>query len=279
MPLILRSLTDIRSFTAQARAKSRSIGLVPTMGALHDGHLSLVKAAREECALSLTSIYVNPAQFAPTEDLDSYPRTWESDIEKLAATKCDAVFAPTNAVMYPDGFDAFVRVGGVSAPLEGAFRPHFFQGVTTVVAKLFNLCQPDIAYFGEKDYQQLQVVKKMVQDLNMNITVKGCPTIRDENGLALSSRNAYLDKAQYQKALTIARTMAMMKTRLAKGESIAAIESAAHQALLDSGFQKIDYAVIVDAQRLTPPDSATTERRILVAAHIGKTRLIDNIAA
>lgn len=278
MPQILRDEKDIRAFTAAARKAGKTVGLVPTMGALHAGHIALVTRAKAECDLAMTSIYVNPTQFAPHEDLDAYPRTWDADIEKLRDAGCDAVFAPTNAVMYPHGFDAAVRIGGVSAPLEGTFRPHFFQGVATVVAKLFNLCAPDVAYFGEKDYQQLQVVQKMVRDLNMNLRVVGCETVRDDNGLALSSRNAYLSPAQYQNALSIIATMREMKRRLSAGEAVAAIEGWAAQNLGANGFHKVDYAVIVDAQTLLPPDATTKNRRILVAAHIGTARLIDNMA-
>lgn len=279
MPQILRNETEMRSFTNAARKQGKTIGLVPTMGALHAGHIALVERARKECDVTVASIYVNPAQFAPHEDLDAYPRTWDADIEKLRGAGCDAVFAPTNAVMYPDGFDAAIRIGGVSAPLEGTFRPHFFQGVATVVAKLFNLCAPDVAYFGEKDYQQLQVVQKMVRDLNMDVRVQGCETVRDENGLALSSRNAYLSPAEYRNALAIIRTMREMKRRLAAGDGIAAIEADAQEALRASGFHKVDYATIVDARTLTAPDAATQARRILIAAHIGGARLIDNMAA
>ena len=250
--------------------------MVPTMGALHDGHVSLVTEAKRHADAVVVSIFVNPAQFAPHEDFDAYPRTLDADLARLDGA-ADIVFAPTAREMYPQGFATTVTVGGPSAGLETDFRPHFFAGVATVVAKLLLAALPDVAVFGEKDYQQLQVVKRLASDLALPTQVIGAPTLRETDGLAMSSRNAYLSAAERKVA---ARLNVILKDAIAqaRGGDLRAAETAAAQALLAAGFGSVDYVAIRDAKSLA--QIATLERpaRILAAAKIGKTRLIDNMA-
>ena len=238
------------------------------MGALHDGHLALVEAALQKTDQVIASIFVNPAQFAPGEDLDTYPRTLEEDLQKLKVAGCAAVWVPSVDDIYPDGdMKSNIKPAAVAQPLEGERRPHFFQGVVTVVYKLFNHTKPAYAFFGEKDYQQLLVIKHMVQDYNMPIEIIGVPTMRDKNGLALSSRNQYLNDDEYKTAIQLNKILHQM---MDKGEDWAVNE------LINAGFDKVDYCTIRHAITLLP--SETGPHRALAAAWIGKTRLIDNIA-
>lgn len=273
---ILKTLEELRAYRASIPGH---VGLVPTMGALHDGHLSLVKRSFEKNDATIVSIFVNPAQFAPHEDFDSYPRLFEEDCKKLDRLNVDAVWAPEISEIYPTDFQSSVSVSGITEILEGAFRPHFFGGVTTIVNKLFMQVQPTRAYFGEKDYQQLQVIQKMVKDLNIPVEVIGCDIIRDEQGLALSSRNAYLSDDQIE----IARRLNVILKRasgLVKEQGIKEVELSLRDEILSSGFVKVDYVTLRDAVTLKEIDSLRDVKdvRVLVAAYLGPVRLIDNIA-
>lgn len=250
--------------------------MVPTMGALHDGHMELVRVGRGLADDVIASIFVNPAQFGPNEDFAAYPRTWDADLAKLAEEGAAAVFYPAVAEMYPDGFSTNITLKGVTAPLEGAARPGHFDGVATVVCKLLLQCMPDVALFGEKDWQQLQVITRMVVDLNIPVAVRGVPTVRDENGLALSSRNAYLSAEQYQVAITLNKTMSAMAARVRAGEDIAAVEAWGAAEVLRAGFDSVDYLTVRDAATLEAPGAGAM--RILAAVRLGRARLIDNIA-
>jgi pantoate--beta-alanine ligase len=267
---------DLRAGIAAWRKEGKSIGFVPTMGALHDGHIMLGLEAKRNCDIVLYSIFVNPLQFAPHEDFGRYPRTVEQDAARLEAAGMNAVYLPGVEDMYPKDFLTTVHVAGVSEPLEGEFRPAFFDGVATVVSKLLLQVLPDKAFFGEKDYQQLQVVKRLARDLNLPLEIIGVPTMRDENGLALSSRNAYLSPEQYRIACTLNGALKDMGRRFRAGQSINDVESEARTRLLQSGFDKIDYCTIRDADTLQPP-SGHGNLRALAAAWIGATRLIDNM--
>jgi len=273
MPNILKTHDELKNL----KAKGKTIGFVPTMGALHDGHLALAQQALRECDECIVSIFVNPKQFAPHEDFDRYPRTLERDAELLRGIGVHYIFAPSVDVMYPPDFQTSVTVGNISKPLEGEFRPHFFTGVATVVARLLLLVGADKAYFGEKDYQQLQVIKALQRDLAIPTEIIGVPTIREESGLALSSRNAYLTPAQKEQALTIIKTLNDMAEKFKSGISIDKIETDAAQKILSAGFDKVDYITIRDADTLLTPTPITKSHRILAAAWLGQTRLIDNI--
>ncbi len=273
----LKSLPELQKFVKEQRGLGKSISFVPTMGALHEGHLELARVGLQKTDICIPYIFINPKQFAPTEDLASYPKTLEEDLQKLSSVNVNAVYLPRMEDVYPDGFVTSVKLGGVALPLEGEHRPHFFEGVATVVAKMLLQCMPDIALFGEKDYQQLMVIKKMVNDLNIPVEIMGVPTVRDFQGLALSSRNAYLNNDELGIARQINKLLSRMGQELRGGASIAEIESRAHKSLLDAGFDKVDYITIRDAQTLLPPDKNTTSLRALMAAWLGKARLIDNI--
>lgn len=273
MPEILKTHADLKRF----KSKEKSLGFVPTMGALHDGHLALARQALKECDECIVSIFVNPKQFAPHEDFDRYPRTLERDAELLRGEGVHTIFAPSVEVMYPADFKTSVSVGEISKPLEGEFRPHFFTGVATVVARLLLLVGADKAYFGEKDYQQLQVIKALQRDLAIPTEIVGVPIVREASGLALSSRNAYLTPAQKEQALTIIKTLSDMAEKFKSGMSIDKIETDAKNKILSAGFDKVDYITIRDADTLLPPTPTTKSHRILAAAWLGQTRLIDNI--
>jgi pantoate--beta-alanine ligase len=278
---IARTVKDLRSQVAAWRADALRVALVPTMGALHDGHLSLVRLALKAADRVVVSLFVNPAQFAPHEDFDAYPRDEASDARLLAEAGCHLLYAPTAAQMYPPGFSTSVRVSGVSAPLEGEHRPQFFEGVATVVAKLLIQAAPDLAVFGEKDYQQLQVIRRMVRDLDLPTEILGAPTGRADDGLALSSRNAYLTADQRVVAGKLNLILAKLAQDVAAGSPIAEAEADATQALLAAGFDRIDYIAVRHADDLSPLGSGpigATPGRVLAAAWIGKTRLIDNMA-
>ena len=275
-PHISPTIADLRAQVKDWRRQGLSVAMVPTMGALHEGHLSLMREALSRADRCIVSIFVNPAQFAPTEDLDKYPRQLERDIEKLAEVGVQLAFTPTPAEVYPAGFATKVSVAGPSAGLETDFRPHFFEGVATVVTKLFMQATPDLAVFGQKDYQQLCVVQQMCRDLDIPVEIVGAPTVRDEHGLAMSSRNAYLDEAQ----LTIARKLnVILRTASSAISSGAAPEqeaAKAGQAVLDAGFRSVDYVAARESGSLGPWQPST-EGRLLVAAWLGSTRLIDNV--
>jgi pantoate--beta-alanine ligase len=276
-PKIVRTLKALDA--ARAGFGSASVALVPTMGALHAGHIALVKAARERARRVVVSIFVNPTQFAPTEDFGSYPRTWRADIAALAALKVDLVWAPPAQVMYPDGFATRIDPAGpAKAGLEDKFRPHFFGGVTTVVCKLFTQVMPDYAMFGEKDYQQLRVVTQMARDLDLSPRVVGIKTVRERDGLALSSRNVYLNAAERDAAPALYRVLRTSAKLIKTGEPLRAVLKAGREEIEQSGFA-LDYFEARHALTLAPVTSRKDGPiRLLVAAKIGRTRLIDNIA-
>lgn len=280
-PLRIRTLTELRDTLGAHRRAGRSIGFVPTMGALHDGHVSLVRQVRARCDVCVASIFVNPTQFAPGEDLDSYPRTEDADIEKLAAVETDIVYLPSVEEMYPEGSVTNVRVEEMSDLLDGQHRPHFFYGVATVVARLFIHVQPDTAAFGEKDYQQLQIIRRMVRDLGFPVEVLGGETVRDADGLAQSSRNTYLEPTERQKANVMSAALHRAACRLALGVPVDTALVEARQRIEAAGFDKLDYVSAVDPETLEDlPGGAVAagyEGRVLAAAWMGKTRLIDNM--
>lgn len=270
---VVHRLSDLRRAVAELRGDGAQVALVPTMGALHTGHMALVDAARETGAKVVASIFVNPKQFGPTEDLSRYPRPAEADIALLTEHGCDVLWMPGVEEMYPAGFATTVSVSGVSDGLDGAARPGHFDGVATVVAKLFNQVRPDAAYFGEKDFQQLAVIRRMVADLDFGLAIFGVPTVREADGLALSSRNAYLSADERALAVALPRALTEAKRAIEAGED-GAID-AALASLADAGFTT-DYVELVDAASLGAPVRGQP-RRLLAAARIGTTRLIDNL--
>ncbi|MCK5912014.1 MAG: pantoate--beta-alanine ligase [Caulobacter sp.] len=280
-PIIVRTIAEMREHVRAWKAAGQRVALVPTMGALHEGHLSLIRLAQQHADRVIASVFVNPKQFAPHEDFDAYPRGEAADAERLASVGCDLMFAPNAAEMYAPGFSTLVTVSGVSEPLEGAARPQFFGGVATVVAKLFIQSQADTAVFGEKDYQQLQVVKRMARDLDIPIEIIGAPTARAEDGLALSSRNAYLSADERAAAVALPAAMRAVAQAVASGGRIDEAEAVAVEALKAAGFRQVDYVEVREASdlsRLGPGPIGDAEGRILVAAWLGGTRLIDNMA-
>ncbi len=274
---IVRQLDLLRDALAAFRKTGTRIGLVPTMGALHAGHMRLVETAMEQCDTVVASIFVNPTQFGEGEDLDAYPRQEAADAALLEAAGVKLLWAPTADQVYPDGYATHVSVGGISDGLCGAARPGHFDGVATVVAKLFNQVRPDAAYFGEKDYQQLAVIRRMARDLDFTHDIVGVPTVRDPDGLALSSRNAYLTEEQRANAVALPDAMREAANAIAAGGNIADILEGAKARIRASGFHKIDYFELRDANRLTILDIFSKPARLFAAAHIGRTRLIDNI--
>jgi pantoate--beta-alanine ligase len=278
-PKVAKTVAALRRQVARWRDTGETVALVPTMGALHDGHLALVRLARRRADRVVVSIFVNPAQFAPTEDFSTYPRTFDTDVAALAEEKADLVWAPANvAVMYPEGFATrIVPEGPAVAGLEDASRPHFFTGVATVVGKLFTQVAPDVAVFGEKDYQQLKVVTRMARDLDLPLRVIGMPTVREPDGLAMSSRNVYLTPDERAVAPTLHRVLTLCADKIAKGRPIATILSEGREAIERAGFA-LDYLEARHGETLVPVRSAKEGPvRLLVAAKIGKTRLIDNV--
>jgi pantoate--beta-alanine ligase len=273
---IIDTVAEMQSVCYKLRIRSSTLGFVPTMGALHEGHLSLVRRARSECETVVASIFVNPLQFAPGEDFAKYPRTFEEDCKSLEAEKVDILFAPNAAEMYPDGSVTTVTVPGIGDRLDGASRPGHFTGVATVVAKLFHVVAPTRAYFGQKDAAQLAVLRQMVQDLNFDVELVGCAIVRDTDGLALSSRNKYLGAAEREQALVLHRTLLRLERMIAQGErqSITLVQ-AGMETLGAAGIQ-VDYLAIVDANTLLPVTFVETGALVAVAASVGSTRLIDN---
>ncbi|MFA9231250.1 MAG: pantoate--beta-alanine ligase [Microgenomates group bacterium] len=274
---IVRTVADLRRHVRSWKAAGELVGVVPTMGALHDGHLSLARAARRDCERVITTIFVNPMQFNNPDDLKKYPRTEEADAELLATVPVDLIFAPSASEVYPDGFSSVVSVAGVSEPLEGRMRPGHFDGVATVVTKLFGMTMADRGYFGQKDWQQLQVVHKLVTDLNIPVKVVGCETIREVDGLAMSSRNVRLDATARARApvLFAAITAAAEDIRAGQSDRMAIREAA--EAVRAAGFDRVEYIELRDAATLLPSDDTDRPRRMLAAAWLGGVRLIDNI--
>ncbi len=277
-PDIVRSAKALRGSTAPWRKKNLQIALVPTMGALHAGHIKLVRAARRKSQRVIVSIFVNPAQFGPKEDFGRYPRTWREDVQMLAAEKVDLIYAPAVREMYPDGFATTISLEGPALGLETEFRPHFFSGVATVVAKLLAATLPDFAMFGEKDYQQLQVVKRMTADLSLPVEIVAVPTVRERDGLALSSRNAYLSPVERATAPTLHRVLQETAASIRKGAPVGPTLVRGRRTIKAAGF-RLDYLEARHAASLAPVTSRRDGPiRLLVAARIGRTRLIDNIA-
>ncbi len=275
---VLRTVPKLAGAIAEFRAKGESIALVPTMGALHAGHFALVELAQTRAERVIVSIFVNPTQFAPHEDLATYPRTFAADRDALAAMNVDVIWAPDAEIMYPHGFATRVAPEGpATVGLEDKFRPHFFSGVATVVAKLLIQCTPDFALFGEKDYQQLKVVTQLVRDLGFRTRIVPAPTVREVDGLALSSRNAYLTDAERAVAPALHRVLAECATAIAGGKPIGAVLRHGREALIKVGFA-VDYLEARDAETLVPVGTSTSGKiRLLVAARLGTTRLIDNV--
>ena len=277
-PQVIRAIAPLRAWVLRARDKAETVALVPTMGALHKGHLALVRLARRRADRVVVSIFVNPAQFAPNEDFSNYPRTWDADIAALSQLSVDAIWAPGIATMYPDGFATRIMPGGPAlAGLEDKFRPHFFGGVCTVVAKLLLQVAPDFATFGEKDYQQLKVVTAMARDLDIPTRIVGLRTVREKDGLAMSSRNAYLSANERAVAPTLHRVLTECAARLRAGRPLAATLAESEAQIETAGFA-IDYLEARHAETLAPVATlADGPVRLLVAARLGRTRLIDNI--
>ncbi|MFL6836809.1 MAG: pantoate--beta-alanine ligase [Bradyrhizobium sp.] len=277
--MVVRTVPALRRALDGLRARKATTALVPTMGALHDGHVSLVRLAKRRAGKVIVSVFVNPTQFAPTEDFGSYPRTWKADLAKLAAENVDLIWHPEVNAMYPEGFATrIVPEGAATAGLEDRFRPHFFGGVATVVGKLFAQCRPDFAIFGEKDFQQLRVVTQMARDLDLGVKVIGSRTVRERDGLAMSSRNVYLSPEQRRAAPELYRQLKEGARRLRAGEDVEAVIAGGAELIRNAGFA-LDYLEARHAETLAPIASIKDgPMRMLVAARIGTTRLIDNIA-
>jgi pantoate--beta-alanine ligase len=273
----IRQLDSLKSHAAALRRGGGSIALVPTMGALHAGHMALVAQAKLIADHVIVSIFVNPTQFGPNEDLDRYPRQEAADAALLAEAGVSVLWLPSVATMYPEGYATTVSVAGLGDGLCGAARPGHFDGVATVVAKLLSQVRPDIALFGEKDWQQLAIIRRMVRDLDLGIEIGGVAIVRDVDGLALSSRNAYLSDVDRSAALALPRMLTATAAAIEAGADIGASLAAAHAALLTAGFAAVDYVALVDADALTPLDRLDRDARLLAAARIGSTRLIDNV--
>jgi len=277
-PMVVRTVHELRAHVTRWRSAGERIALIPTMGALHEGHLSLVKTGAAHAARVIVSIFVNPTQFGPDEDFDKYPRTEEQDIAKLSAIGTDLVFAPDSKEMYGNGFATTVHVGQVSEDLCGAVRPGHFDGVATIVSKLLLQSTPDIAVFGQKDYQQLLVIRRLVADLNIPTEIMGAPIIREADGLAMSSRNRYLTAAQREIASKLNVALRDLALALRKGSDPMEASNKTSTQLLDAGFDKIDYVEIRNADTLLPWTGDLNNGRVLAAAHLGPTRLIDNMS-
>ena len=270
--------SETHRLVREARRAGKSVGCVPTMGALHAGHVSLIERARKECDFVVGTIFVNPTQFGPNEDFSKYPRTLESDLEMCRQAGADLVFTPQTSSMYSPLAQSIVRVDRLASVLEGAHRPGHFDGVSTVVTKLFNITEPDRAFFGQKDFQQQLIIRQMVEDLNQPVEIVTCPIIREPDGLAMSSRNRYLDAEQRQRALSLWHALQAAKQLYESGErNVHILEQAMARELLQRGAEKIDYARVVDSQTLETIDTIDDEAVALIACFVGKTRLIDNL--
>ena len=279
LPRVVRSVAALRTAVAGYRAKGERIAVVPTMGALHAGHLALVEAGRREAERIVVTIFVNPSQFAPSEDFSRYPRDFDGDLAKLAGLRTDLVFAPDVGTMYPKGFATRVTVAGVSDGLCGAVRLHFFGGVATIVTKLLNQCAADVAMFGEKDYQQLLVVRRLAADLDIPTRIIGVPTVREPDGVAMSSRNVYLTPQQRRAAPQLHKTLNAIAMTARAGGNVGAAITEGFAALGKAGFGPVDYLALCDAETLMPVARLDRPGRVLGAAWLGGTRLIDNIPA
>ena len=274
----MRQVTSLEELRQARRELSAPVGFVPTMGFLHEGHISLVKLAQRDCASIVASIFVNPAQFGPGEDLAAYPRDIPGDLKKLAAAGVNLVWLPTPEAMYPSGFNTWISVDGVSSPLEGAMRPGHFRGVATVVAKLFNAVQPDKAYFGQKDAQQVAVIKRMVRDLNFPFEIAIGPTVREPDGLAMSSRNAYLNVQERKSATVLYRALNAAKAAYEAGERDgSALRAIMRKMVEDEPLAKLQYVSCAEPETLQELDNTENGALISMAVFIGKTRLIDNV--
>ena len=275
---ICNTIEDMRAACRSARTGGKQLGFVPTMGALHDGHVSLVRAARASCDVVAASIFVNPTQFGPNEDLAKYPRAFERDRELLEKEGVELLFAPSVEEMYPAGAVTWVTVEGLSDKLDGRSRPGHFRGVTTVVAKLFHIVEPDAAFFGQKDAAQVAIIRRMVRDLNFPLEIVACPIVREPDGLAMSSRNAYLDPLQRKQALVLHRALMRVKKSWESGERAAAkLAAAGREEVAGEKSVRLDYFEIVDADSLDPVETVVVGALVAVAAFLGPTRLIDNI--
>ena len=275
---IVRGVEELRAAVKNSRTSGERLALVPTMGALHVGHMALIDAGKQSATKVAASIFVNPTQFAANEDLGRYPRREAEDAAMLEANGCNLLWLPAVGDVYPDGFATTVSVAGISDRWEGEARPGHFDGVATVVAKLLLAVQPDIALFGEKDFQQLAVIRRMVADLNIPVEIVGVPTVRDPDGLALSSRNAYLSADDRQRALTLPKVLNLVAGQVRGGAEVGQTLNEAKQTLRNAGFNKIDYLALVDASSLEPLERPAGTMRLIAAATIGTTRLIDNLA-
>jgi pantoate--beta-alanine ligase len=275
---IIDNISRMKTFSGMLRKEGKTIGFVPTMGYLHEGHLSLARTAKKLNDVVVMSIFVNPTQFGPNEDFDSYPRDLKRDEDLARAEEVDVIFYPSVKDMYPEGYRTYVNVERLTDGLCGAKRPGHFRGVTTVVAKLFNIVKPDIAYFGQKDAQQVAVIKKMVQDLNMDVSIKVLPTVREKDGLAMSSRNKYLSGTERQEAAVLNQALSAAKVMVERGEKNAKLVIDAMGSMIKAkSSAKIDYIAIVDPDTLEEVEAVSKPVLIALAVHIGKTRLIDNI--
>ncbi len=276
-PQLIDHPRAMHDFVRAAQRAGKRVGVVPTMGALHAGHLSLAEAAKKSCDVTVVTIFVNPTQFGPNEDFTKYPRTLDSDLSALAPLGIDAVFVPHNEAMYPPGFSTYVDPPQVAELWEGRFRPGHFRGVATVVLKLFNACPADAAFFGAKDYQQTLVVRRMVEDLNLPIDIQVLPTLREPDGLAMSSRNRYLSAAERATALTISQSLQLAADLIAAGERNAAtVLARMHERFANAGITQIDYIALADPETLQPVEQLDRPVVALIAARVGTTRLIDN---
>ena len=275
---ILSSAAEMTAFTKAARRAGKTLGLVPTMGALHAGHISLVKAARAQTDVVVVSIFLNPTQFGPNEDLSRYPRTFEKDRAMLAEENVDCIFFPTVEEMYPKDSGSWITVEGLTDKLDGRSRPGHFRGVSTVVAKLFNIVQPDTAFFGQKDAAQAALIRKMVRDLIYDVRIVVCPIVREADGLAMSSRNVYLDGSQRRQATALHRSLMKVKSLAAGGErGAAALIAAGKQVIAAEPGVRLDYFEIVNPDTLDPLPDVGNGALVAVAAYVGETRLIDNV--
>jgi pantoate--beta-alanine ligase len=273
---VVTTVREVREALTPDRASGRTIGLVPTMGAFHDGHLALMRAARAEADVVVVSLFVNPAQFGPTEDLSAYPRDFDRDRALAEAEGVDLLFAPDASEVYPDGFDTKVVVGGVTDALEGEARPGHFDGVATVVTKLFNMVGPDVAWFGQKDAQQALMIRKLARDLNLPVRIAVAPTVREPDGLAMSSRNAYLTDDERPRAVALSRALAAAEREVAAGQVGAAEVLAAARAELDAAGIEPEYLELRSADDLSPAERVNGNTLLAVAARVGRARLIDN---
>jgi pantoate--beta-alanine ligase len=278
-PLVVTELVpQMRGIVRNAQQRGSRVGLVPTMGALHAGHVSLIQAARLQCDFVVVSIFVNPTQFGPQEDFAKYPRNLDADLKLCAEAGADVVFHPSVETIYPQGFATHVDVTGLSGLLEGKFRPGHFRGVTTVVLKLFNIVQPDIAYFGQKDYQQQTIIRRMCAELNLPIEIRVCPTVREPDGLALSSRNAYLAAEERRSALSLSKCLRLAQERLAGGErDLARVRSEMFEVLTKTSRVRAEYATVIHPETLEEVPEVLPKLVAVVAARVGTTRLIDNL--